>query len=104
MSNTNTSTTSLHNFGQMNSSSITAQPTIDLNTHKKRGFFFSKKLSSNDLIKWSKDPIQKPLIRVNDKLVKKEAPELFKHILLEPKKSVYDISFLIGFFLNIYFH
>lgn len=55
---------------------------IDLNIHKKGGLFFSKKISTFDLMTWSKDPIQKPLIKTNDKTVKKEAPELFKYILL----------------------
>ncbi len=83
--NTN-STTSLHTFGggsQMHSTSMLNASThyaLDLNIHKKGGLFFAKKLSSNDLIKWSKDPIQKPLIRTSDKLVKKEATEIFRLI------------------------
>ncbi|GFN98712.1 rho GTPase-activating protein 39 [Plakobranchus ocellatus] len=51
-----------------------------LNKHKKG--LFGKKLSLNNMLTWSKDPIQKPMIRTTDKTIKKEACEMFKNILL----------------------
>jgi hypothetical protein len=79
------STTSLNTFNlkQQNYNEKPQQSSLeqfDLNTHKKGSLFFSKKISTTDLMAWSKDPIQKPLIKTNDKTVKKEAPELFKLI------------------------
>jgi hypothetical protein len=78
------STTSLNTFNnkqqQLQYSPHQSLEQFDLNTHKKGGLFFSKKISTNDLMAWTKDPIQKPLIKTNDKTVKKEAPELFKLI------------------------
>ena len=61
---------------------------IDLNTshHTRRirnGFLLfsaKKKVPPNDLLVWSCQSIQKPLIRNSDKIVKKEACELFKLI------------------------
>ena len=80
------STTSLNTFNmklndtQKYSPHQSSLEQFDLNTHKKGSLFFSKKISTSDLMSWSKDPIQKPLIKTNDKTVKKEAPELFKLI------------------------
>jgi Rho GTPase-activating protein 39 len=60
---------------------------IDLNTHHhsrlKNGFLFfssKKKIPATDLLVFSNQSIQKPLIKTNDKIVKKEACELFKLI------------------------
>ena len=82
------STTSLNTFNlkqhmneiHKNSPQQSSLEQFDLNTHKKGSLFFSKKISTNDLMAWTKDPIQKPLIKTNDKIVKKEAPDLFKLI------------------------
>ncbi|XP_070199220.1 rho GTPase-activating protein 39-like isoform X2 [Littorina saxatilis] len=51
-----------------------------LNRHKKG--IFGKKVSINNMLTWSKDPIQKPMIRTNDKNIKKEACDIFKLIQL----------------------
>lgn len=51
-----------------------------LNKHKKG--LFGKKLSLNNMLTWSKDPIQKPMIRTADKTIKKEACDMFKMIQL----------------------
>ncbi|GFS04575.1 rho GTPase-activating protein 39 [Elysia marginata] len=51
-----------------------------LNKHKKG--LFGKKLSLNNMLTWSKDPIQKPMIRTADKTIKKEACDMFKNILV----------------------
>ena len=60
---------------------------IDLNTHHhsrlKSGFLFfssKKKIPPNDLLLFSSQSIQKPLIKTNDKIVKKESCEIFKLI------------------------
>lgn len=61
---------------------------IDLNTshHARRirnGFLLfsaKKKVPQSDLLLWSNQSIQKPLIKTNDKVVKKEACDLFKLI------------------------
>ncbi len=60
---------------------------IDLNTHHhgrlKSGLLFftsKKKIPPNDLLLFSGQSIQKPLIKTNDKTVKKEACEMFKLI------------------------
>jgi len=61
---------------------------IDLNTshHTRRirnGFLLfsaKKKIPQSDLLTWTNQSIQKPLIKSNDKIVKKEACELFKLI------------------------
>ncbi|XP_064600036.1 rho GTPase-activating protein 39-like isoform X2 [Liolophura sinensis] len=50
----------------------------NLNRHKKG--LFGKKVSLANMLAWSKDPIQKPMIRTNDKAVKKDACEIFKMI------------------------
>lgn len=62
--------------------------TYDFNTshrtrHIRNGFLLfsnKKKNSPNDLLVWASQSIQKPLIKTNDKIVKKEACELFKLI------------------------
>jgi len=51
---------------------------LNFNTHK-RGLF-GKRLTQDDLLSWSKEPITKPLLRTIDKILKKEAPEIFKLI------------------------
>jgi len=51
---------------------------LNFNTHK-RGLF-GKRLTQDDLLSWSKEPITKPLLRTIDKVLKKEAPEIFKLI------------------------
>ena len=51
---------------------------LNFNTHK-RGLF-GKRLTQDDLLSWSKEPITKPLLRTMDKILKKEAPEIFKLI------------------------
>lgn len=51
---------------------------LNFNTHK-RGLF-GKRLTQDDLLSWSKEPITKPLLRTMDKVLKKEAPEIFKLI------------------------
>ena len=51
---------------------------LNFNTHK-RGLF-GKRLTQDDLLSWSKEPITKPLLRTMDKMLKKEAPEIFKLI------------------------
>nr|XP_006819095.1 PREDICTED: rho GTPase-activating protein 39-like [Saccoglossus kowalevskii] len=50
-----------------------------LNKHKKG--IFRKKVSIGNLLSWCKEPIKKPMIVTNERTVKKEAVEVFKHIL-----------------------
>ncbi|XP_062580812.1 rho GTPase-activating protein 39-like isoform X5 [Saccostrea cucullata] len=45
-----------------------------MNRHKKG--LFGKKISFEHMLIWSKDPIQKPILRTDDKAVKKEACEV----------------------------
>lgn len=51
---------------------------LNANIHKRS--FFSKRLSQDNLLSWSKDGLNKPLLRTMDKISKKEAPDLFKLI------------------------
>uniref|UniRef100_T1J9E4 WW domain-containing protein n=1 Tax=Strigamia maritima TaxID=126957 RepID=T1J9E4_STRMM len=51
----------------------------NLNRHTKG--IFRKKFSIRDMLSWSKDNIRKPMITTTDKSVKKDACEVFKHIL-----------------------
>ncbi|CAF3673591.1 unnamed protein product [Adineta steineri] len=51
---------------------------LNLNIHKRS--FFSKRLTQDNLLSWSKETITKPLLRTIDKILKKEAPEIFKLI------------------------
>jgi hypothetical protein len=59
---------------------------IDLNVHHEKlkgGFLFfssKKKIADQDLMLWTSQTIQKPLIKTNNKVIKKEACELFKLI------------------------
>ncbi|KAL4225730.1 Rho GTPase activating protein 39 [Mactra antiquata] len=50
-----------------------------LNKHKKG--LFGKNVPLTNMLKWSKDPITKPMLRTGDKNVKREAVEVFKYIL-----------------------
>lgn len=43
-------------------------------------FFSKKKENGNEMLKWSSQTIQKPLLKTQNKLIKKEACELFKLI------------------------
>lgn len=52
----------------------------NLNRHKKG--LFGKKVSLNNMLTWSKDPIQKPMIKTSDKSIKKDACDMFKMIQL----------------------
>ena len=58
-----------------------------MNIHK-RGLF-SKRLTQDILLSWSKENLTKPLLRTVDKILKKEAPEIFKliQIYMGDKKS-----------------
>ncbi|XP_041367234.1 rho GTPase-activating protein 39-like [Gigantopelta aegis] len=49
-----------------------------LNRHKKG--LFGKKVPLGNMLVWSKDLIQKPMLRTTDRIVKKEAIEVFKLI------------------------
>ncbi|XP_061181121.1 rho GTPase-activating protein 39-like isoform X4 [Saccostrea echinata] len=49
-----------------------------MNRHKKG--LFGKKISFEHMLIWSKDPIQKPILRTDDKAVKKEACEVYSLI------------------------
>ncbi|XP_067654660.1 rho GTPase-activating protein 39-like isoform X1 [Haliotis asinina] len=51
-----------------------------LNRHKKG--LFGKKVPLTNMLVWSKDLIQKPMLRTNDKNMKKEACDVFKYILM----------------------
>ena len=51
---------------------------LNANIHKRS--FFSKRLSQDNLLSWSKDGLNKPLLRTMDKISKKESPDLFKLI------------------------
>lgn len=59
---------------------------IDLNVHHeklKTGFLFfasKKKIPDQNVMIWTNQTIQKPLIKTNNKIIKKEACELFKLI------------------------
>lgn len=59
-------------------SDILLHEMLNFNTHK-RGLF-GKRLTQDDLLSWSKEPLTKPLLRTLDKVLKKEAPEIFKLI------------------------
>ena len=51
---------------------------LNFNIHK-RGLF-SKRLTQGHLLSWSKEGITKPLLRTVDKVLKREAPDIFKLI------------------------
>ena len=48
----------------------------NLNIHKKG--LFRKNVSIRDMLSWSKDPIRKPMLPLEDKQLKKEACDIFK--------------------------
>ncbi|KAK6190447.1 hypothetical protein SNE40_002312 [Patella caerulea] len=69
--------------GSLNRQKLPSESDIEnyaqhMNRHKKG--LFGKKVSISNMLTWSKDPIQKPMLRTNDKLAKKEACEVFKLI------------------------
>ena len=51
---------------------------LNVNIHKRT--FFSKRPTQENLLSWSKDTLTKPLLRTMDKILKKEAPDIFKLI------------------------
>ena len=51
---------------------------LNANIHKRS--LFSKRLPQDNLLSWSKESLSKPLLRTMDKISKREAPDLFKHI------------------------
>ncbi|CAF1662296.1 unnamed protein product, partial [Adineta ricciae] len=51
---------------------------LNLNIHKRT--FFGKRPTQENLLSWSKDTLTKPLLRTMDKILKKEAPDIFKLI------------------------
>jgi len=51
-----------------------------LNTNSHRRGLFSKRLTQDHLLTWSKEGIAKPLFRTMDKILKREAAEIFKLI------------------------
>lgn len=65
---------------------------LNANIHKRS--FFSKRLSQDNLLSWSKDGLNKPLLRTMDKISKKEAPDLFKliQIYMGDRKSKQSAS------------
>lgn len=65
---------------------------LNLNVPK-RGLF-SKRITQDHLLSWSKDTLTKPLLRSLDKVLKKEAPELFRliQIYMGDKKSKQNAS------------
>lgn len=76
---------------------------IDLNVHHEKGggfLFFSskKKIPNQDLMLWTSQTIQKPLIKTNNKVIKKEACELFKLIqtYMGDRKVMLNASQTIG--------
>jgi hypothetical protein len=60
---------------------------FNINIHK-RGLF-SKRLTQDNFLSWSKESLTKSLLRTIDKILKKEAPEIFKliQIYMGDKKS-----------------
>ncbi|KAL8592052.1 hypothetical protein ACOMHN_032522 [Nucella lapillus] len=74
------STSSLNRQKLPSESDIESYAQQHFNRHKKG--LFGKKVSLNNMLTWSKDPIQKPMIRTNDKSIKKEACDIFKLIQL----------------------
>lgn len=65
---------------------------LNLNIHK-RGLF-SKRLTQDNLLSWSNESIKKPLLRTVDKILRKEAPYIFKlaQIYMGDKKSKHVAS------------
>jgi hypothetical protein len=60
---------------------------LNVNIHKRS--LFSKHLREDNLLSWSKENLTKPLLRTIDKILKKEAPDIFKliQIYMGDKKS-----------------
>ena len=110
------SSTDLHKLKEENGSehhhhdymSLTRKPSesnlllfnnIDLNTHheKSGGFLFfstKRKIQNQDLMIWTSQTIQKPLIKTSNKVIKKEACDLFKLIqmYMGDRKIVVDLK------------
>jgi len=68
-------------------SDILLNDMFNINIHK-RGLF-SKRLTQDNLLSWSKESLTKPLLRTIDKILKKEAPDIFRliQIYMGDKKS-----------------
>ncbi|BFZ15532.1 hypothetical protein BsWGS_18572 [Bradybaena similaris] len=64
---------------------------------------FRKRVSVNNMLTWSKDPIQKPMIRTKDKSIRREACEIFKNILFSKCRMNERTNFII-IFIFIYYH
>lgn len=72
---------------------------IDLNVHHEKlsGFLFfssKKKIPDHDLMIWTNQTIQKPLIKTNNKVIKKEACDLFKliQIYMGDRKTLINMT------------
>lgn len=72
---------------------------IDLNVHHEKlgGFLFfssKKKIPDQDLMVWTSQTIQKPLIKTNNKVIKKEACDLFKliQIYMGDRKTLINMT------------
>ncbi|CAF3338920.1 unnamed protein product [Rotaria sp. Silwood1] len=71
---TKSSTTTMNEL----ESTILFNDMLNLNTHK-RGLF-SRRLTQDNLLSWTKESLKKPLLRTLDKILRKEAPNIFKLI------------------------
>ncbi|CAF1553575.1 unnamed protein product, partial [Rotaria sordida] len=74
LTSTKSSTTTMNEI----ESPILFNDMLSLNIHK-RGLF-SKRLTHDNLLSWSKESIKKPLLRTLDKILRKEGPNIFKLI------------------------
>lgn len=61
------------------SSLVDIEPDLLNMSCQKRGLFTKRSTQSN-LLAWSKETITKPLLRTTDKILKREAPDIFKLI------------------------
>ena len=70
-----------------NESDIVFHDMLNLTVPKRS--LFGKSLQHDNLLSWSKESLSKSLLRTNDKILKREAPELFKliQIYMGDKKS-----------------
>ena len=70
-----------------NESDIVFHDMLNLTVPKRS--LFGKSLQHDNLLTWSKESLSKSLLRTNDKILKREAPELFKliQIYMGDKKS-----------------
>ncbi|XP_029634196.1 uncharacterized protein LOC115209795 isoform X3 [Octopus sinensis] len=89
------STGSLHRQKLSSDRDIENYAQTHLNRHKKG--IFGKRVSLANMLAWSKDPIQKPMLRTNDKAVKREACEVFKLIQMymgdrKPKSTPLQVA------------